>query len=98
MFLAKRVCLAVAVIASAQESIRVTTRLIETSVIVRDAHGRVRDLTLDFFKLFDGGKEQKIAVFRVSKSGTAEPASSAPPLPAGVFSNRRSQAAARFGE
>jgi VWFA-related protein len=86
------------VVASAQEpiqqTIKVTTRLIETSVIVRDAHGPVTDLTVDSFKLFDSGKEQKIRVFRVLKPEPT-PAVIAPPLPPGVFSNRYAKAPAR---
>ena len=39
MSLPRRLGLAAAAIASAKEPIRVTTRLIETNVIVRDGHG-----------------------------------------------------------
>jgi VWFA-related protein len=85
---------ALAAVAVAQEPIRVTTRLIETSVIVRDHKGPVGDLTADSFKIFDNGKEQKIAVFRVSKADSS-PASATPALPAGVFSNRISSVPAR---
>jgi VWFA-related protein len=79
---------------SLQQPIKVTTRLIETSVIVRDAHGPVTDLTVDSFKLFDSGKEQKIRVFRVLKP-EATPAVTGPLLPPGVFSNRYAKAPAR---
>ena len=87
--------LAVVALALAQEPIKVTTRLIETSVIVRDHKGPVSDLTADSFKIFDNGKEQKIAVFRVSKADSPRPVSAIPALPAGVFSNRGSSAPAR---
>jgi VWFA-related protein len=82
-------------VAVAQEPIKVTTRLVETTVIVRDAHGPIADLTADSFKLFDSGKQQKIAVFRVSKPEPAAPPTSIPPLLPGVFSNRHAKALAR---
>ncbi len=77
------VLLTVAAIAFAQEPIRVTTRLIETNVVVRDSHGPVGDLTQDSFTLLEDGKARRIAVFRVSK-----PPLKQSPLPPGLFTNR----------
>jgi VWFA-related protein len=71
-------------LAVAQEPMRVSTRLIETNVVVRDARGPVVDLTAGTFKIFEDGKEQRIAVFRVSKA----PAEAVKVAPAGVYSNR----------
>jgi VWFA-related protein len=76
--------LAIAPLALSQEPIRVSTRLIETDVVVRDSHGPVANLTQDSFKLLEDRKPQRIAVFRVSKASTETPK----PLPPGVFSNR----------
>jgi VWFA-related protein len=61
-----------AAVAAGQEPMRVDLRLVEAHVVASAG-----DLKESDFKLFDNGKEQRIAVFRVSK-----------PLPAGVFSNR----------
>jgi VWFA-related protein len=55
-------------VAFAQEPIRVNTRLVEVNVIARDAHGAIEGLTADSFKLFDNGKEQRIAVFKVTRA------------------------------
>jgi VWFA-related protein len=86
---------ALAAIAFGQAPIRVTTRLIETTVIVRDHRGPVGDLGVESFKIFDNGKEKKIAVFRVSKPELVQRASSTPAPPPGVFSNRFKQASPR---
>jgi hypothetical protein len=75
--------LVAAVIAVAQEPIRVTTRLIEVNVVARDHLGAVGDLEQRDFKVFDNGKEQPIAIFRVSR--TAPPNAAQTPLPTGVF-------------
>src|ERR1041385_6812396 len=76
-----------ALVLTAQENptIRVNTRLVQISVIVRDKNGPVTGLTKDDFQIFDKNKEQKVAVFSVaSTKGGAK----APPLPPGIFSNR----------
>jgi VWFA-related protein len=78
---------AMGLVAMAQEPIRVSTRLIETHVVVRDRHGAVGDLTAESFKLFEDGKPQKIAVFHVSNA-SAEPQAPKAELPPGVVSNR----------
>ncbi len=77
----------------AQEPIRVTTRLIETNVIVRDSHGPVADLTQDAFKIFDDGKEQRIAVFRLTKPAPISARAATSALPPGVVANRVGTAA-----
>jgi VWFA-related protein len=65
--------------------IRLTTRLVEVNVIVRAKDGPVRNLTQSDFRIFDKGKEQKIALFSVSsRHKVRKPAA---PLPAGVFTN-----------
>lgn len=79
--------LALAGAALAQEPVRVSTRLIETDLVVRDSHGPVGDLTVDAFKILEDGKERAIAVFQVSSPvGAADLKTAA--LPPGVFSNR----------
>lgn len=70
-----------------QQPLRVTTRLVELSVIAEDRDGTpVADLTRDDFALFDGGRQERIAVFRVEASG--ERRTRPQPLPPNVFSNR----------
>jgi VWFA-related protein len=73
---------------AAQESvIRVTTRLVQISVVVRDKNGQpVKDLSREDFSLFDKGQEQKIQFFS-KESGESLPANVAP-LAAGLVSNR----------
>jgi hypothetical protein len=44
--------------------IRVATRLVQVSVVVRDKNGPVAGLTKDDFILHDPGRLQKIDVFR----------------------------------
>src|ERR1700730_12569283 len=66
-------------------TIRVETRLVQISVIVRDKNGPVANLAKEDFQIFDKGKEQKVAVFSVA-STKAGPKSA--PLPPGVYSNR----------
>jgi len=82
----------VAAAAFAQEPIRVSTRLIETTAVVRDSHGPVHDLPAEAFQILDDGKPQKIAVFRVSQSNVKTEAATR--LPADVFSNRVARSAA----
>lgn len=74
----------------AQESegsvLRVTTRLIEVTVVAQDKKGQpVRDLTGDDFTLLDNGKKQPISVFALN---TTQPAPTGEALPAGTFTNR----------
>ncbi len=65
--------------------IKVSTRLVEFGVIVRDKDGPVEDMTKDDFVVLDRGKQQKISVFTVGSSESApQPAQ---PLPPNTFSN-----------
>lgn len=86
----------IAMIAMAQEPIRVSTRLIETRVVVRDKNGAVGDLTADSFRVFEDGKPQKIAIFRVSNTAT-EPNAPKLELPPGVVSNRAAGVTRQLG-
>lgn len=86
---------AVAVAQQSEAPIKVTTRLIETNVVVRDSHGPVGDLKESDFRLFDSGKEQKIAIFRISTSEPQRVEEAPPPLPPGVFSNRYAKVSVR---
>jgi VWFA-related protein len=73
--------------------IRVVTRLVQVSVIVRDKNGPVANLTKDDFVVLDRGKRQKISVFSVqSGSPAAQVAQSQSqaalqPLPPNTFSD-----------
>ena len=51
--------------------IRVTTRLVDVSVVARSAKGAVADLKADDFMVFDNGVERKIAFFSVQSVTTA---------------------------
>jgi VWFA-related protein len=67
-------------------TIRVSTRLVQLNVLVRDSHGPVPGLTKKDFKIFDKGKEQQIALFNVSAvSSKPDAIIKTPP---GVFTNR----------
>ena len=88
-------CAARAVVAQApaqqrpvtEPAVRVTTRLVEVSVVVRNKAGEpVADLTRDDFALFDKGREQTIAIFHHESSPAHRPPPA--PLPRNTFSNR----------
>ncbi|MGA8231907.1 MAG: VWA domain-containing protein [Candidatus Acidiferrales bacterium] len=67
--------------------IRVTTKLVTVSVIVRDKHGQaVTDLTKNDFLLFDAKRPQPIQVFSMEKTQVI-PATEQP-LPPGTYSNQ----------
>lgn len=71
--------------------LRVTSRLVQVSVIVQDKKGEpVRDLTRDDFSITDNNRQQKIAVFSldVAEGTPAAPAAANAPAPALVVSNR----------
>lgn len=68
-------------------TIRVTTRLVQVNVVVRDSHGPISGLTKKDFKVFDKGKEQQIALFSVSSEANKSSAKTTL-TPPGVFSNR----------
>jgi len=57
--------------------IRVSTRLVQFGVIVRDKNGPVTNLTQNDFTVLDRGKPQKISMFSVESAPGANP--SAPP-------------------
>jgi VWFA-related protein len=65
--------------------IRVSTRLVEIGVIVRDKNGPVADLRKEDFTVLDRGKPQKISVFSVESSESAS--QPAQPLPQNTFSD-----------
>jgi VWFA-related protein len=74
----------------AEPTLRVTTRLVEVSVIVQDRAGEpATDLTRDDFVVLDAGREQSISVF--AKESAAAPRAPSSPLPANTFSNRLEQ-------
>ncbi len=69
--------------------VRVTTRLVQVSVIVQDKKGEpVTDLTRDDFTLLDQGQPQMVSTFSVESLRTLPAAKPAPP---NVFSNRFEQ-------
>ena len=70
--------------------IRMTTRLVQVTVIARDGHGKaVEDLTQDDYRLFDNGQEQKISFFSRDSSEVAPGAG--PALPPDTWSNLAAQ-------
>lgn len=69
--------------------IRVDTRLVQVDVVVRNGKGPVRGLTKDDFTLFEKGKQQQIALFKVTEAH--QPTEGSQPLPPGVVSNRVNQ-------
>jgi VWFA-related protein len=69
---------------------RVTSRIVEVSVVAEDRQGRpVTDLTAEELALTDGGRPERI----VSFSLRPEIPTAAPPLPPGTFTNRLDQLA-----
>jgi VWFA-related protein len=58
--------LAALVFAAQNETIRVTTKLIQISVVVRDKAGPIAGLAKDDFTVTDNGKSQRIEVFAAS--------------------------------
>ena len=69
-----------------QTVLRVTTRLVEASVIVQDGNGRpVTGLKKDDFILLVGGKERAIDAFAEERASVPEAPEE--PLPPGVYSN-----------
>ncbi len=65
---------------------RVSTRLVQINVVVRDKYGPVSNLSRDDFTLFDKGKLQNISVFSVNSINNAN--ENATPLRRNTFSNR----------
>lgn len=69
--------------------IRVTTRLVQVSVIALDKSGRpVTDLKKEDFSLKDENKDQEIAAFSLETGGTKTAAAILPPPGEKVLSNR----------
>lgn len=66
--------------------IRVSTRLVEVGVIVRDKNGPVASLTKNDFTILDRGKPQKIDVFSADAVAAAEQPPQRP-LPQNTFSD-----------
>ncbi|HVV47266.1 MAG TPA: VWA domain-containing protein, partial [Bryobacteraceae bacterium] len=64
---------------------RVSTRLVEVDVLVSRKGHPVAGLSKDDFSIFDNGRPQKIAAFRVAGADSRLPESALPP---GVVSNR----------
>lgn len=77
-------------------TIRVNTRLVQVSVVVRDKNGPVSSLSKSDFTLYDNGKPQKIDVFSVST--TRVPSSQAIRPEAGAVSNLLNAAGEAPGE
>ena len=66
--------------------LRVSTRLITISAIVRDKHGApVTDLNKGDFTIVDGKTERSVDIFTITKTSVAEPERH--PLPPGTYSN-----------
>lgn len=68
------------------QTIRVQSKLVEVTVVVRDAHGKpIAGLTQNDFKLYDEGKERTITFFSAEISPRATPSAAAsasqPPQP-----------------
>lgn len=72
--------------AAGQPVIRVTTRLVDVSVIARDSKGPAAGLVKEDFKVFDNGVERPIAFFSVHS--VRQSGGPVKPLPANVFTNR----------
>lgn len=65
--------------------LHVTTHLVQVNVIVLDRRGNpVRGLARNDFKVFDNGKPEKIAVFRMESN---QPPATPPKLPSNAYSN-----------
>jgi len=69
-------------------TIRVETRLVQITAIVRDKHGAVADLTKNDFEIRDKGKARTIATFSVARAADHLARRALPP---GTFSNRLDQ-------
>jgi VWFA-related protein len=66
--------------------VRVSTRLVEIGVIVRDKNGPVANLTKNDFTVLDRGKPQKISVFSANAAVSAQQPPPQP-LPPNTFSD-----------
>jgi VWFA-related protein len=75
--------------------IRVTTRLVQVGVIVRDKNGPVENLTQGDFVLFDQGRARAITVFSVESAESAEGGTPVQTPSPNTFSNLPRDKAAR---
>jgi len=66
--------------------IRISTRLVEVGVIVRDKNGPVADLTKDDFMVLDRGKPQTISIFSADAAAFAQQPPQQP-LPQNTFTD-----------
>ncbi len=79
---------------AANPVLRLTTRLVQVSVVAHDGHGRpVGDLTQDDFRVFDNGQEVKVEFFEKEASGirATAPEVATPGAPP-IWSNREMRA------
>ncbi|HKW89559.1 MAG TPA: VWA domain-containing protein [Candidatus Acidoferrales bacterium] len=67
--------------------LRVTTRLVQIDVIVRDRKGPVENLTKDDFAIFDRGKPRAIGLFAVESAESAKVSTPPAPLPPNTFTD-----------
>src|SRR5438876_9008379 len=81
--------------AAQNDVIHINTRLVEVDVVVRAKDGPVTNLAKDDFTIFDNGKAQRVDVFSISTAERSKPKENAPPLPAGVVTNRSGNSAPR---
>lgn len=70
--------------------LRVTTRLVQVSVVVHGRSAAAARLTKDDFLVFDNGKARPVALFEAGagKPGAVNQPAAPPPLPPHVYSNR----------
>ncbi len=69
-------------------TIKITTRMVQVNVIVRDKKGPVSDLKKEDFTLLEQGKPRTIASFSVAASANTPAPTGAAKLPPNIFSNQ----------
>jgi VWFA-related protein len=75
--------------AGGNDTLRVSTRLVQIDVVVRDDDGPVDGLTVDDFTVYDGGERRSISTFDLVRSGEESATIvSADTLPLNAISNR----------
>ncbi|MEO8028448.1 MAG: hypothetical protein ABI823_18340 [Bryobacteraceae bacterium] len=76
-------------------TIRVTTRMVQVNVIVRDKKGQpVSDLKKEDFTLLDQGKPRTVASFSMTSTSSVAPVAGVAKLPPNIYSNRMDRPAA----